>query len=300
MPNIIINNYCNQKCSYCFANENMKNEELQKNMTIKTYLIILKYLKFNNDNNVRILGWEPLLSKNMSNFIQIATKWWFDIIIFSNINIKNNRIVEIFWGNKWNIRVNCNINNEDFYTMDEIRNIEKNLDTFNELRIKTILWYNITDISKHPNFLIRLAKKHDIKALNLKITNTEMGKIPIMDNSDRKLWIYIFDFIQKYYKDFFIEISCWLDRSIFTEQELSFIKNEACINLQFWCEGNIWKFDINTDGEIFKCFPLKWLSTPKIYITQLLKRGQKISSVIEILNNWTYNKGVCFAYKKEF
>lgn len=203
--------------------------------------------------------------------------------------------MEIFKGNKGNIRINCNINNEEFYTMGEILNIEKNLDTFNRLWIKTILWYNITDTSIHPDLLIRLAKKHNIKALNIKITNTEIWKVPIIDNSDRKLWIYIFDFIQKYYKDFFIEISCWLDRNIFTEQELSFIRNEAHIDLRFWCDWNIWKFDINTNGEIFKCFPLKGMLMPKISIFQLLENKQKISSIIELLNKWTYSTWGCIA-----
>jgi sulfatase maturation enzyme AslB (radical SAM superfamily) len=56
MPNIIINNYCNQSCSYCFANENMKNKNLQKDMNILTYLKILKFLKINGEKEVRILG----------------------------------------------------------------------------------------------------------------------------------------------------------------------------------------------------------------------------------------------------
>jgi sulfatase maturation enzyme AslB (radical SAM superfamily) len=55
MPNIIINNYCNQKCSYCFANENMKNKKLQKDMNILTYIKILKFLKTNQETEVRLL-----------------------------------------------------------------------------------------------------------------------------------------------------------------------------------------------------------------------------------------------------
>lgn len=299
MPNIIINNYCNQKCSYCFAWENMKNKLLQKDMGIKTYVSILKYLKLNNDNNVRILWWEPLLSNNISKFIKIATKWWFNIIIFSNVNIDNNKVLNIFKENKWNIRINCNINNKDFYSKEEILRIKNNLDILNKTWVKIILWYNIIDTSIEPTFLLKLAKKYSIKAINLKITNTELWKNLIIDNSKRELWIYIFKLIKKYYKDFFIEISCWLSKDIFTKDELNFIKNKTKIDLKFWCNWNIWKFDINTNWEIFKCFPLKEVSKLDSNIIQLLEKKQKISSIIKIINNWTYSKWICTSYKNK-
>lgn len=298
MPNIIINNYCNQKCSYCFANENMKDEWLQKNMTFYTYLKILKLLKNNNDNNVRILWGEPLLFPNIRKFIQIASKWWFDIIIFSNINIDNLKIKNIFFWLNW-IRVNCNINDLDFYSKLELENIKKNIVYLNEIWIKLIFWYNITDINKKIDFIFTLAKKYSIKAVNLKITNSSLWWKLLIDNSKRELWEYIFEIIKKYHNDFFIEISCWLDKTIFLKEELDYINNNTKINLKFWCEWNIWKFDINTDWTIFKCYPLENVFKNKIInIDYLLSNNIKIEQITKNINLWLISNWECSANKK--
>lgn len=259
MPNIIINNYCNQKCEYCFAKKTMNTVE-KKDMNTLLFLKILKYLKENNYNSVRILWWEPFISKNIRIFILLSIKWWFDMIIFSNINIQNEKIKNIF---TWiqineNFRINCNINNLEFYSRQGIVNIYKNLTYFNSIWIKLILWYNIYDLNKKADFLFELATKHKISSINLKITNTSIWDNLIIDNSKRELWIYIFELIKKYHKNFFIEISCWLDAKIFSKDELDYIIKKTQIKLKYWCDWNIWKFDINYDWYIYKCFPL-WI-----------------------------------------
>lgn len=301
MPNIIINNYCNQKCSYCFANANMKDESLMKNMSISTFLKILKFLKNNKDNNVRILGWEPIISPNIRKFLQIANKWWFDIIVFSNINTENENLKKIFEWMKW-IRVNCNINDKDFYTEKELENIDKNIETLINLWIKVIIWYNICDIEKSPEFIFNLASKHNIWAINLKITNSSLWSELIMDNSSKKLWEYIFDTIKKYSNDFFIEISCWLDKNIFTKEQLEYIENNTEMKLKFWCDWNIWKFDINTDWSIFKCYPLESVYKNDYYsalnINNIIKNNIKIENIIKVLNKWFISEWECTANKK--
>lgn len=284
MPNIIINNYCNQKCKYCFAENNM-NSNIKNDMNLLTFIKILKYLKFNNDNNVRILWWEPLLSKNIKKLLSVSSKWWFDIIIFSNINIPNEKIKNIFDSIdfKWKLRINCNINNLDFYSKEELENINKNLEYFQNIWIKLILWYNIYDLNKKADFIFTLAKKHNVNAINLKITNSSLWEKLIIDNSNRNLWIYIFDLIKKYNSDFFIEFSCWFDEKIFKKDELDFIKNNTQIKLKFWCEWNIWKFDINTDWNIFKCFPLK-----NLYINNYRNINYLLENKIKIIENINY------------
>lgn len=279
----------------------MKDESLQKNMSLKTYIKILKYLKNNNDNNVRILWWEPLISPNIRKFLQIANKWWYDIIVFSNINTINENIINIFKWLKW-IRVNCNINDKDFYNEQEIENINTNISTLIDLWIKVILWYNITDINKSPDFIFSLAKKHNIWAVNLKITNSSLWWELLIDNSSRELGIYIFDTIKKYNSEFFIEISCWLDKNIFTEKEIDYIEKNTNIKLKYWCEWNIWKFDINTDWTIFKCYPLESIFRNELYsfinIDSLIKNNIKIENIIKVLNKWLVSNWECTANKK--
>lgn len=303
MPNIIINNYCNQNCSYCFAYENMKNKDLQKDMNLLTYLKVLKYLKINNEKEVRLLWGEPLLSPNIRKFFEIANKWWFGIIVFSNINIDNKKIKKIFsWLNINNIRINCNINNEKFYTKKEIKNLWENLKILNKLWLKVIIWYNVLKIDNNINFIFNLAKENNISAINIKITNSSLWWNILIDNLSKKLWDYLFKTIKKYHKDFFIEFSCWLDKNIFSNNKLEYIKKETNIKLKYWCEWNIWRFDINTNWSFFKCFPLEKLFKQKKYsklnLNYSLLNNIYINQIIEIMNNLLLSYWECIANKK--
>ncbi len=287
MPNIIINNYCNQKCEYCFAEDNM-NSKLKKDMSILTFIKILKYLRQNNDPNIRILWWEPLLSSNIKRFLWLSIKWWFNTIIFSNINIKNSKIREIFDNlviNTW-FRINCNINNLEFYSSDELENIGLNLEYLKRIWVNLILWYNIYNLNKNADFIFELAEKYNIQAINLKITNSSLWSQLIIDNSQRDLGIYLYNLIQKYHQRFFIEFSCGLDQTIFLEEELEYIKNYTNITLRFGCDWNIWKFDINTNGTIFKCFPLQDLYKNNINTVDfLIKESISIEENLDFLSN---------------
>lgn len=287
MPNIIINNYCNQKCEYCFAEDNM-NSKLKKDMSILTFIKILKYLRQNNDPNIRILWWEPLLSSNIKRFLWLSIKWWFNTIIFSNINIKNSKIREIFDNlviNAW-FRINCNINNLEFYSSDELENIGLNLEYLKRIWVNLILWYNIYNLNKNADFIFELAEKYNIQAINLKITNSSLWSQLIIDNSQRDLGIYLYNLIQKYHQRFFIEFSCGLDQTIFLEEELEYIKNYTNITLRFGCDWNIWKFDINTNGTIFKCFPLQDLYKNNINTVDfLIKESISIEENLDFLSN---------------
>lgn len=297
MPNIIINNYCNQKCSYCFAHKNMAKKELQKDIKIITYLEILKYLKNNNDNYVRILWWEPFLSPNIKQFLSIANKGWFNIVIFSNINIKTSKLENILSGMQI-FKINCNINEKSFYSSSEKNLIQKNIELLNKLNITTIISHNITQTEKEPDFIFELAKKNNIKNIGLKITNSQLWWKLIIDNSSKELWQYIFKIIKKYHNYFFISISCWLDKSIFTKEELLYIEEETNIELNFWCEWNMWKFDINTDGSIFKCYPLEKLFNNKKYkISNLLNQNIKLEEFIKEIGIWLNCKWECRANK---
>lgn len=59
MPNIAINNYCNLRCPYCFADDMIK--EKNKFMPLDNYKKVLKYLISNRSGRIGIIGGEPTL-----------------------------------------------------------------------------------------------------------------------------------------------------------------------------------------------------------------------------------------------
>jgi len=64
MANIAINNYCNLKCRYCFADDMIHEEN--KSISIENLRIILEFLARTPKNHVGIIGGEPTLHPHFS------------------------------------------------------------------------------------------------------------------------------------------------------------------------------------------------------------------------------------------
>lgn len=293
MPNLIINNFCNQKCTYCFAEKSMTTEKLyENNQSLKVYLQILSFLKKNEYPEVRYLGWEPLLHPRIREFLQIAQKGWFQRTLFSNINFPCTYIHKIFdTPDIFPEHMNCNTNNRDFYSDMEYAQVLANMIFFRDAGVDMTIWYNIYDLSKPFADILQVADATGIRKINLKITNTAIGSLLIIDTGSRVYGKYIFDIISKYSSKYEFYFSCGLSRSIFSEEEISYMRQQK-INLPFGCEGFSGKFDIDIDGSIYKCFP-----TRSLYF----KKGLSIknfSQTTDIHMIWWIKKsdGICAAH----
>ena len=66
--NLLINNYCNLKCSYCFAQEEMHSKEAM-NITMENFCKYLDFLKKSNITEVRFIGGEPTLHPELEKLI---------------------------------------------------------------------------------------------------------------------------------------------------------------------------------------------------------------------------------------
>ena len=74
MANIAINNYCNLRCRYCFADEMMKQKN--KNISIEDLRTILGFLsKTPRGDQVGIIGGEPTLHPNFSEVLKEINRY---------------------------------------------------------------------------------------------------------------------------------------------------------------------------------------------------------------------------------
>ena len=82
--NILLNNYCNLKCDYCFANKVL--EEDKKGLSLKDFRWLLEFLKNSKDGNIRLIGGEPTLHPNFTDFILESSQRDFinSIHVFTN------------------------------------------------------------------------------------------------------------------------------------------------------------------------------------------------------------------------
>lgn len=108
MANIALNNYCNLKCPYCFADDMIHEEN--KNITLENYTRILEYLIQQGENSVGIIGGEPTLHPQFkeilakSNFYALNNK--INFTLFTN-GIELEPFLS-YIGNNIGILINCN------------------------------------------------------------------------------------------------------------------------------------------------------------------------------------------------
>jgi len=307
MANIIINNYCNQTCSYCFAWKNMQDKSLKKEMSITTFLYCLRHLRTVGDNEVRILWWEPLLYKNIKKIIQISVKGGFKMIIFSNLKISLSRWNDILdlWSSYdySNIMFNLNLNDKDFYKKEELDLIYNSLKFLRQRWCDIIISYNIYEYSNGYDFIFDTAKKFDIKKVLLKVTNAVYGDIEMIDTNSRDYGKYIIKILDEYIEDFHLGFGCGLSKKIFTESELVFLKEKIQMKFGFWCSNARGRYDINTDGSISHCYPLQSLYEweKEFHIRWTLFQNNSISKIYDLVtsvipkNQWLILDENCLA-----
>ncbi len=87
-PNVLITNYCNQNCSFCFANELMTKGKT-KEISIKNYIRLLDCFDKNGIKNICLMGGEPTLHSEFKKIIEISIKRGFRIELFTNANLSD-------------------------------------------------------------------------------------------------------------------------------------------------------------------------------------------------------------------
>lgn len=294
MPNILLTSYCNLECSYCFAwNKN----NIKKELSLFLFLLYLKHLRNSNINEIRLLWWEPLLHSNIKEFLNISFKWWFNILIFSNLAFSTDYVESIFWqfGSNFfsKLTININLNEENFYLKWQLNNIKNNIE-FLKKRGSSIIISTMLFQDLDTDFIFNFARDTGVNRVKFKPLNwKEYSEI----TSNRNYWKFVFNIIKKYSNDFEVSFSCWLSKKIFSVQELEEIDFKYNLKLKFGCFANWGKYDIWLEGDIFRCFPLRTLYS-WINLKDYYKYRQE--SVISLLNykvDTSYNIGNCLGWK---
>ncbi|NLO98359.1 MAG: radical SAM protein [Peptococcaceae bacterium] len=109
MANIMVNETCNLRCPYCFAEEFVNKSP--KEMTLEDFRKALDFvLSDNSDRQVGIIGGEPLLYKHINEAMRIAIR---DprsdlVMIFTNAVELDRLAPDILDSPKFRMLVNCN------------------------------------------------------------------------------------------------------------------------------------------------------------------------------------------------
>ena len=84
MANIILNTRCNRSCPYCFAKREMAESASDNVMTWENLIYIADFLKNAGQERVSLLGGEPTLHDNFTDYVLYLLERGFDVTVFTN------------------------------------------------------------------------------------------------------------------------------------------------------------------------------------------------------------------------
>lgn len=301
MANILLTNICNQKCSYCFAVNQLEREKAE--MSFKDLKFVLSFLKRSRENTIRLMGGEPTLHSQFSKVINYILSQDLKVHIFTN-GLFNIGIANFLKSKGKDIKYSFNINPKNMYSEKNWRLINANLKLvtpFKNSLIGSVIFKEEFKI----DYLIDLVNRYSVKAVILRIGN------PIIKKQNEFLYFKkhqtlaknIIREIKKTDKNKIkIVFGCGFSKNMFSKNQLEFLKNHQVINLGWGCDGNSGRFDIATDLSIFRCFPLSEWKSKKLssfqssyeiekYFNRFMHRYQKDNSIHDFIH-----QGPCFSY----
>lgn len=260
--NILITNFCNQNCPFCFARLEMKNRKIKQEMNISNFEKILKQIKFYSTINIiKLLGGEPTLHSKFQDIIKLALKYFPNIQVFSNgiLNKSHVKFLEQYFPR---IKFTFNVSTPGFQTNKKIKDMV--LEYINNFSAKTQVTLSLTlNPSSNIELIINNLPQTTIKSVHsfcINPLNPIFGQkiyygfqnFPKIGESAYKLVRHI----KKINPSILISFGCGFTMCMFTKKQLYYLKQHK-IHINGWgCFGKLSSMDINPNLQAFHCFPL--------------------------------------------
>lgn len=260
-PNILITNYCNQNCDFCFAKREMNKHRLNREMKIsdfKQILLKMKRVKKGIDT-VKLLGGEPTLHSQFDEIVELSLKYFPHLQIFTN-GIFSEEKVGLLIKYSPRIKLTLNIMTPSFLSNERVRAVI--LDNITRLSAKTNVTLSIT-MNPHTNWAMLLSNipREVIKSVNIRIGIAN----PILDDKNfysftdfpkigNKLYSLV-KYIRRYGSKKRISLNCGFTRCMIGDKQYEYLKNEAIFS-GWGCFGKDSIADISTNLYVFHCFSL--------------------------------------------
>jgi len=256
-PNILLTNFCNQNCDYCFAKDEMEKSTV-KEMSLEDFKKLVVILKKNKIKTLRLMGGEPTLHSYFDEIIKLALAEFEEILIFTNglIPTKSRRILE---KNLNKISFNFNLDTPAFEEnpaeRKEIIALIGKYSQNNQMNIG----FTLTDLKKDYSKLVQGLKSKILEKIRIRfgLAKAIVGEKPFFNKEDyKKLGKKIVDLV-KFFKKLGIKeifLDCGLKKEMFNWRQRNYLVKNS--HLKGWeCQGKWGSFDITPNLYAFPCFP---------------------------------------------
>lgn len=256
-PNILITNVCNQRCDFCFAQTEMGNKNIPKEMNLKDYKNLLNRLKkMKTLSSIKLLGGEPMLHSHIKDIIiytlnhfktaQIFTNGLFSEKMHTFLKRYGHRLIFI-----------VNISTPGFQENRRLRNIVlKNIKTLTRTN-QVVLSITINNGNQGEKTLMLIPKeiRSRIKSVRVGIAN------PPETNCSRYSLVLLGKKVFQLVKNIttnmpstHILFNCGFVKCMFTKTQSAFFVKKG-VRLAGWgCFGKDSQIDITTDNRAINCY----------------------------------------------
>ena len=295
-PNVLITNYCNQNCPFCFASREMNDITLNKEMKMEDFKRIVTRLSQNKDSKtLKFLGGEPTLHSKLFEMIDLSIQKNFAIQLFTNGIIGKDRTEKLMRYGK-QIGYTFNITTPGFRHNSVLR--KEIVQNMSMLGKKSNITISLTiDPFFNQNLFFSTANSL-LPALNnirIGLANPIAHTKNWYDFSDfPKMGGIITRFMQKArnkgFKGLFAP-NCGFTRCMFTDVQYKYFKLQS--EFMGWsCFGKTSSMDIGVDLQAFHCFPLSDSNRFSLVKTNYKEAVRKLMKVR--MEMWAkYKKEVC-------
>ena len=294
--NILITNYCNQNCTFCFASREMNSPVLMKEMDEARYNKILQKLSKTGDNRaIKLLGGESTLHSKLFDLIDEALIKGRFVQIFTNGIIGKNKIERLsLYGNK--VRYTFNVTTPGFLSNKAIHaEVIKNILILGK-KSRVTLSMTIDPYFNHELFFKTtqsiLSRVHNIR---IGLANPIAGEKNQYTFSDfPKMGGILKKFINTARNNGFegtFTPNCGFTRCMFTDKQYDYFKSQTIIS-GWGCFGKTSTMDIAVDMSAFHCFPLS--DHKRVDLSKISYKAARIQMMKERLVLWSkYKKDIC-------
>jgi MoaA/NifB/PqqE/SkfB family radical SAM enzyme len=125
--NVLLNNYCNQRCPYCFAAEHLTSG-LMKEISRQSFETVLAFLERSGYRRIQIGGGEPTLHPQFADLVSDALEREFSVAVLTN-GLFNRRTRGFLKERQQQLRLLFNINDPSQYSPGKWLRLKGNLAT---------------------------------------------------------------------------------------------------------------------------------------------------------------------------
>lgn len=260
-PNVLITNFCNQRCPYCFANENMKKSR-QQEMSLEDFNKLIKMMHKNKADSLRLLGGEPTLHSKFQELVSLGLDNFREVWIFSNGILSKETHQYIIENKNRELNFIFNLDTPVFaYSEKKRQEVEERVCQFSEFAT-VYTGFTISDLKRDYLQIYQSFNKETLQKIFIRfsIMKPIIGEKPFFNpfskEEKKQVGKKVIETVRELKKLQVraVVVDCGLMKEMFTPKQQEYLQEN--LEMKGWgCDGYWGGFDIDTDLTAIPCFP---------------------------------------------